>query len=143
MQTATARQIAAKCAELIELASIFQARYGKNYRITPGSPAEAWDLHQSIFDLQTAIARLMDAEALERPLQGCTSWWKRQETPDTSVAAMVAQEASRLIACCASFEAAPRGESSPIIQSSQSAIAGMLHPSSLMVALNDMGQRAS
>ena len=143
MNTATARQLAAKIAELIELTSIFQARYGKQYCVKPGSPAEAWDLHQSIFDQQAAIARLIDPQALEQPLQRCTAWWRRQETPDTSIVSMLAQEVSHLIACCATFEAAPRGESSPVIYTSQSTIAGMLHPSSVMVALGDMGQRAS
>ncbi len=40
MNTVMARHIAAQIAELIELSSIFQTRYGKDYRMKPGSPAE-------------------------------------------------------------------------------------------------------
>ena len=65
MNTVLARQMAARVAELIELASIFQCRYGKDYRLKPGSPANAWDLQQAIMNQQTAIASLLDASALE------------------------------------------------------------------------------
>jgi hypothetical protein len=137
MNTATARQLAAKIAELIELTSIFQARYGKQYRLKPGSPAEAWDLHQAIFDQQAAIAQSLDTCALENPLQRCPQWWKYQETIDTGVVSLIAAEISHLIACCASFEAEPRAAFSPAVVSSQAAIAGMLHPSAVMVAQGD------
>jgi hypothetical protein len=137
MNTATARQLAAKIAELIELTSIFQARYGKQYRIKPGSPAEAWDLHQAIFDQQAVIAQLLDTAALENPLRRCPSWWKYQDTIDTGVVSLIAAEISHLIACCASFEAEPRAASSPAVSSSQAAIAGMLHPSAVLVAQGD------
>jgi hypothetical protein len=139
MNTATARQLAAKVAELIEFASIFQARYGKQYRMKPGSPAEAWDLYNTIFDQQVAIAQLMDAAALENPARRSTPWWKWQETIDTGVVAMIAAEVSHLIACCACFEAEPRAESSPAVGTSQSVIAGMLHPSTVLVAQGDPG----
>ena len=145
MNTANARQIAAKIAELIEFASIFQARYGKQYRMKPGSPAEAWDLHQAMFDQQVAIAHLLDAAALEAPMRRSTPWWKFQDEIDTGVVCMVASEAGHLIACCASFEAEPRAASSPAVNASQAVIAGMLHPSALMVAQGEPGysRRAS
>ena len=60
-----------------------------------------------------------------------------QETIDTGVVAMIAAEVSHLIACCASFEAQPRAESSPAVGTSQSVIAGMLHPSTVLVAQGD------
>jgi len=134
MNTVTARQLSAKIAELIEFASIFQVRYGKQYRMKPGSPAEAWDLHRIINDQQVAIARLLDPAALENPLRRCTPWWKWQETIDTGVVYQIAIEANHLIACCASFEAEPLAEASPAVAASQSAIAGMLHPSAVLVA---------
>lgn len=145
MNTAKAHQLTVKTAELIEFASIFQARYGKQYRMKPGSPAEAWDLHQSIFDQQIAIAHLLDMAALEAPMRRSTPWWKWQDAIDTSVVCMIASEASHLIACCASFEAQPRAASSPAVNASQAVIAGMLHPSALMVAQGepDYTRRAS
>lgn len=145
MNTANARQIAAKIAELIEFASIFQARYGKQYRMKPGSPAEAWDMHQAIFDQQVAIAHLLDPDALETPLTRASQWWKWQDAIDTGSACMMSAEASHLIACCASFEAAPRAATSPVVSTSQAAIAGMLHPSAVLVAQGEPGytRRAS
>jgi hypothetical protein len=135
MNTALARHLAAKVAELIEIASIFQSCYGKDYRIKPGSPAQAWDLYQSMINQQTAIAGLLDLDALEDPAQRLPQWWKWQEMMDTGMVAQMAQEAYHLIACCASFEANPSGTHSPIISSSQRVIAGMLHPSTRMVAM--------
>jgi hypothetical protein len=145
MNATTARQLAAKIAELIEFASIFQARYGKQYRLKPGSPAEAWDLHQAIIDQQADIARLLDPATLENPPRRGTPWWKWQETIDTGAVYQIALESNHLIACCASFEAAPLADSSPVIASSQRAIAAMLHPSALMVAQGEPGytRRAS
>jgi hypothetical protein len=136
MNTVTARRIAALIAELVELASIFQARYGKDYRMKPGSPAEAWDLHQAIFDKQSDIARLLDVEALEQPLKRLPDWWKYRETLDTSMAAQLLQEAAHLIACCAAFETSPRAGSSPVVVTSQSVLAGMLHPSTVLLGMD-------
>ncbi len=134
MNTVMARHLAAKIAELIELSSIFQSRYGKDYRLKPGSPADAWNLHQAIFEQQSAIAGLLDAEALENPLQRTTEWWQRQEVVDTALVGQMAQEAYHLISCCACREANPESES-PIVKTSQRVIAGMLHPSTRLMAM--------
>lgn len=134
MNTATAHQLTARIAELIEFASVFQARFGKQYRIKPGSPADAWALYQAIFDQQVAVAALLDAAALDAPIRRCAPWWQWQDILDTGVAGMAGAEACHLIACCASFEAVPRGATSPAIETSQRVIAGMLHPSALLVA---------
>ena len=140
MNTAIARLLAAKVAELIEMASIFQSCYGKDYRMKPGSPTQAWDLYQTILNQQTAIARLLDIDALENPSQRLPQWWKWQETMDTGMVAQMAQEAYHLIACCASFEANPTANSSPVIGCSQRVFAGMLHPSTCMVAMGEMAK---
>jgi hypothetical protein len=140
MNTTHARLVAAKVAELIEMASIFQSCYGKDYQMKPGSPAQAWDLYQSILNQQTAIARLLDTDALDHPSQNMPQWWKWQETMDTGVVAQIAQEAYHLIACCASFEANPTGSTSPVIGCSQRVIAGMLHPTTRMVAMGEMAK---
>jgi hypothetical protein len=140
MNTTQAHQLMVKIGQLIEFSSIFQARYGKQYRVKPGSPAEAWNLHQAIFDQQVAIAHLLDTAALEAPMSRSTPWWKWQDEIDTGVVCMIASEASHLIACCASFEAEPRAAFSPAINASQAVIAGMLHPSALMVAQSAQGE---
>lgn len=135
MNTTRARHMAARVAELIELASIFQCRYGKDYRLKPGSPADAWDLHQAIMNQQTAIASLLDPYAIETPAQRLPDWWKWQEIMDTGVATSLSQETCHLIAACACVDASPGSVSSPVIITSQQVIAGMLHPSTRMVAL--------
>lgn len=140
MNTALARHLAAKVAELIELASIFQSCYGKNYQMKPGSPERAWELYNMMNAQQTAIARLLDTDALEDPAQRLPQWWKWQEMMDTGMVAQMAQEAYHLIACCASFEAHPNADRSPVISTSQRVIAGMLHPSSRMVAMGEMAR---
>ena len=140
MNTAMARLVAAKIAELIEIASIFQSCYGKDYRMKPGSPTQAWDLYQSMLSQQTAIAQLLDLDALEDTAQQLPQWWKWQESIDTGMVAQMAQEAYHLIACCASFEASPTASASPVIACSQRVIAGMLHPSTRMVAMGEMAK---
>lgn len=140
MNTARARLLAAKVAELIESVSIFQSCYGKDYRMKPGSPTQAWDLYQSILNQQTAIAQLLDLDALEDSSQRQSQWWKWQESIDTGIVTQIAQEAYHLIACCASFEANPTGNNSPVIGCSQRVIAGMLHPSTRMVAMGEMAK---
>ena len=139
MNTARARLLAAKVAELIEAVSIFQSCYGKDYRMKPGSPTQAWDLYQSILNQQTAIAQLLDMDALEDSTQR-QQWWKWQESIDTGIVSQIAQEAYHLIACCASFEANPTANNSPVIGCSQRVIAGMLHPSTRMVAMGEMAK---
>lgn len=134
VNTSTARLVAAKAAELIELASIFQSSYGKNYRMKPGSPDIVWALHEAIFKAQVDLACLLDLEALENPARRLPPWWKWQESIDTGMATQIMTETCHLIACCASFEASPCGATSPAIGCSQRVIAGMLHPSTLMMA---------
>jgi hypothetical protein len=134
MNTVAARTVAAHVAELIEFASIFQARYGKQYRMKPGSPAEAWNIYNAILDKQVTIASLLDYPALENPLQRCPQWWKYQDCIDIGTASMMATEVSHLIAACAWFEAEPIGEPSPVILSAQQVIAGMLQPNTIMLA---------
>ena len=140
MNTALARHLAAKVAELIEIASIFQSCFGKDYRMKPGSPTQAWDLYQAMLNQQTAIARLLDLDALEDAAQRLPQWWKWQESIDTGMVAQMAQEAFHLIACCASFEANPSASNSPVIGCSQRVIAGMLHPTARMVAMGEMAK---
>ena len=142
MNTAMAHQLAVKAARLIELTSIFQSQYGKDYRMKPGSPESAWELQQAIFDLQGTMAGLLDPYALENPLRRVTPWWKYQDVMDTGMATQVAQEAFHLIACCASQEVSTRGEPSPVIICSQRTIAGLLHPSSLLIAQSELEKAA-
>ena len=140
MNTTSARLLAAKVAELIEAASIFQACYGKDYCMKPGSPIQAWELYQTMLNQQTAIAQLLDLTAIENVAQQLPQWWKWQESIDTGIVAQMAQEVYHLIACCATLEANPTAKHSHVIGASQRVIAGMLHPSTRMVAMGEMAK---
>ncbi|MEZ4669002.1 MAG: hypothetical protein R3E39_13935 [Anaerolineae bacterium] len=135
MNTILARRIAEKTAELVELTSKFQCLYGKAYNLKPGSPAAAWELYQAILDQQTAIAGLLDAGILEAPLQRLPQWWKRQDVMDTATATSLAQETWHLIAACACVEVTLGATVSPLMTTSQQVIAGVLHPSTRMLAM--------
>lgn len=137
MNTATARKIIMETAELLALCSRFQALYGKDYRMKPGSPEDAWDLYQAIFDQQRMIAEMLDTDALERPLKRWGEWWNRQETIDIALVSELAKEASHLIACCAYNEADPQryADNVGMVRTSQGVIAGLLHPAARQVAL--------
>lgn len=134
MDTTMAQALAAKSAQLIEFTSIFQSQYGKDYRMKPGSPDEAWQLQQAIFDLQGEIAQILDIYALENPLRRVSPWWKFQDVMDNGIATQIAQEVFHLIACCAAQGVSQRTEPSPVIVCSQRTIAGFLHPSTLLIA---------
>lgn len=127
MNTTTALQIAAKAAELTELSTTFQAKYGKRYHFAPDSPAEATDLYQAICSKQAEIAALLDPMALDNPMKRASEWWRWQQVMDIATAGELAREANHLIASCAYCEASVN-EDSPAVLVAQQAIAGMLHP---------------
>ncbi|MFN8375431.1 MAG: hypothetical protein U0694_21455 [Anaerolineae bacterium] len=134
MNTAIARRIVEETTQLTELVAVFQARYGKTYRLKPGSPAEAWTLHRQILDQQRAIAGLLDADVIEQPVYKHIRWWQQQEAMDTGVTQDLFFEAYQLVTRCAFTEANAHDlRRSPGIACSQAVIAGMLHP----VALQD------
>jgi hypothetical protein len=138
MDTSTARQITDKAAELIELTSAFQSRYGKHYRMKPGTPDDIWQFERMIFNQQSALARLLDPDALRNPLHRFPNWWKLHDVLDDGMATQIALEALHLIACCASYAANAPDKPSPAILCSQRVIAGLLHPSCLLIAQSDL-----
>lgn len=137
MNTTQARAIFHHVGEMIELASIFQSRYGKDYRMKPGSPADAWNLHNAIFDLQTAIASSLDLIALEKPLHRLPRWWEHQDIMDTGMASTLSAEVCHLLACCAAYDGAPGPNPSPAIRISQQVVAGLLHPMTCLMGMEE------
>jgi hypothetical protein len=134
VDTGIARALAGKHAVLIEMVSQFQFQYGRDYRLKPGSPTLAWSLYQEILNQQVAIARLLDAPARENPVFHVQRWWKFQDVMDIGIAFCLGAEINHLLASCACRLAAPEQELSPVIATSQAIIAGMLHPSVLLMA---------
>lgn len=129
MNTIKARQIAAEAAALTELTAKFQARYGKGYRVTSASPQEAKELCDQIVARQAAIARLLDADAQNSPLERWGHWWDKQDAMSIALAAELAQEVNRLISGIAySTSATHEEDQSHNVVYTQRAIAGMLHP---------------
>lgn len=132
MNIAIARRVVEETTALTELAAVFQARYGKTYRLKPGSPDEAWTLYNRILDQQRAIAGLLDSDVIEQPIYKHIRWWQQQDAMDTSVTQDLFSEAHQLLARCAYTEACAHDpRQSPGIACSQAVIAGMLHPHAL------------
>ena len=137
MNTATALEIAAHAAHLVQLCATFQAQYGRHYTLKPGSSTEAWSLYNQIHNQQIAIARLLDQKAVETPHHGGHRWWEREDLLDVCNAKTLMQQASNLIATCAYFEAETQETDwSYAIYCAESTIAGLLHPAALQVALS-------
>mgnify|MGYP005839050273 CR=1 FL=1 len=128
MNTDRALAIAARAAELTRLVTLFQVKYGQYPAVTPELPAEAHRLQTAIFNKQLAIARLLDPDALAKPLLPLACWWQRQAVPAVTAAGELAREANHLIACCAFQEAAPVSGEFWDVADAQAAIAGLLHP---------------
>lgn len=129
MNSVVAAQIVAGVVRLTELSAVFQAKYGQDYLLKPGSPDEAWKLYRASFEQQAEIARMLDLECLESPFTRYGAWWGRREMVDTGILNELALEAFRLVSYCASYYSLSEGEACPLtMRLSQEAIAGMLHP---------------
>ena len=141
MNTARALQLAMKVAELTQLCTTFEAKYGRRYDFTPASPQDAQTLYRRMIAGQQAIAELLDPAALDNPRQPPCAWWRRHTAMDSASVGELAREVNRLIACCAYEEANPgpgAEESSYAVRASQEAIAGMLHPDVLRMTTGDL-----
>lgn len=146
MNTANARTILAETARLVEMTAIFQARYGKNYRISALSPKDAWTLHNTILDTQHIIAHLLDPNIIENPHSRYGKWWERHDVMEASMAQQLITEVAHLIAAVAHYEANEQdGKAtwSHALTTTQCAIAGMLHPQAFVIsgALTPEAQR--
>ncbi|MBC8171567.1 MAG: hypothetical protein H7X77_07830 [Anaerolineae bacterium] len=137
MKTATALEIAAHTARLVQLCATFQAQYGRHYTLKPGSSAEVWSLYNQIHNQQIAIAQLLSQKAVETPHDGGHRWWEHEDMIDLSNAKALMQQVTHLIATCAYFEAETHETDwSYAIYCAESTIAGLLHPAALQVALS-------
>lgn len=135
MNTAAARDIVCRVAYLAELAAMFTATYGTNYRLTDDSPREAWDLYRSVMALQTEIAGLLEPEALQTPYSRYGEWWKRMDVIDSALVNELASEGFNLIGRCAylTVHEKTRWTHSDLVL--QRSIAGLLHPAARQAQL--------
>ncbi|GAB4319714.1 MAG: hypothetical protein Kow00117_09370 [Phototrophicales bacterium] len=133
------RVILNEAARLVELTATFQARYGKNYVMHMGTPQDALDLNECILDSQAIIANLIEPEIKVTPHYRYGKWWERSQVMTNCTAQQLMTEACRLMSAVAHFEAKhQQGKATwdHAITTTQSAIAGMLHPSTLQVVTN-------
>ena len=128
MEVTTARQIAEITARLAELVATFQARFGTDYRMTPNSPAEAWEMYRAIMAAQTQIANLLDPMALKNAFSRYGQWWERADVMSCIMVKELSMAAFDLIGRCAYDEQRQSGEVSAADLVIQQSIAGMLHP---------------
>lgn len=128
----------------MELAATFEARYHKYYALRPGSPQDAWDLHDAIQNTQIAIARLLHPDALEAPQMPHGPWWERQDVIDTAATGEIIAQAGRLVACC-TYHAVKDANTdwSYAALNIQRNIAGLLPHTARMVALDDIEQETA
>lgn len=129
MNITRAQQINGHIAQLAELATTFNARYGCGYTLSEVSPREAWELHRQTMATQAMIANLLDVEATLTPFIRYGRWWDKQDVPTLGIITEMAQEAIRLVTVTSTLEAlgeddAFNHKTRPI----QESIAGMLHP---------------
>ena len=134
----TAHELLQHAGHLAELTTTFQASYGKGYRINAGSDRDTWVLYRNIQDAQQAIARLLSEDALEHPHALSGQWWDRYDVPDASISQALVGQAGHLIAACAYCEANKATDDCyRSVDATQRAIAGMLHPSILLLASDE------
>ena len=127
-----------QASHLLTLSATYQARYGRNAKLKAGSPQDAWDLYDQTLYGQSIIARMLHESALESPYYKVRKWWEAQDVIDVGVARLLVQEVSHLLASVAYHEAtADPKKLSHSVQSAQYIIAGMLHPSSILVAMDE------
>jgi hypothetical protein len=144
MNTTTARNILNEAAHLMELTASFQARYGRAYRISISSPADASDLHNQILDIQSIIANLLDPEALNEAHAPYGQWWQRHDVMEASMAQQLISEISYLITSTAhvcSNQSEGKETMHHAVKMTQRAIAGMLHPDCFKVHADPELQR--
>ncbi len=137
MNSLHAIRIANEVTQLISLSAAFQAAYGRQYRLKPGSSTAAWSLYDAAQQQQVRIATMLDSEALNAPHLSLNKWWDRQDVIDLPTVYSLMDEVTHLIACCAYFEIdAGEKERSYTAFVIQCVIAGMLHPAAIQVALD-------
>lgn len=141
MNTDTAKTILHNAGTLMELTATFEARYHKTYVMRPGSPEDAWKLHEAIQNTQIAIGRLLTLTALETPIMAHGVWWERQDVMDTSIAGAIIAQAGRLIACSA-YHVEEDTDWSYASLNIQRSIAGLLAHTARMVAMDDIEHQA-
>lgn len=137
MNPITAKAMMHEAATLVEQVATFEARYGRGMTMRPGSPAEAWTLHDAIRDTLNRIACYLDPTALEVTQFKHGPWWERQDVMDTATAAEIVNQVAYLMTCTVYCTEQSRTDWSYTALNVQRVIAGLLPHTARMVAADD------
>jgi hypothetical protein len=136
MNVMTARHIAEHVAELKGISASFTAHYGANYCMTEESPRNAIELYRMSMSIQAKIISLLHPEALNQAYSRYGNWWERAEMIPPSIVNEIATTVFELIGRCAYAEDPETGDialhNTLVLEQ---CIAGMLHPSTHITAL--------
>jgi len=136
MTIETVNQMIQEAIGLLQNAAEYQATHGKA-PLKAGSCDRAWQLHDQMMMQMGRIARLLNPRTLEDHHHKYGLWWEHQDMMDVHTAQQLIHEIGCLMARCAYRDADNNGEEwSYAIVIAQCTIAGMLHPSSLQLALD-------
>ena len=134
MNTRNAQAIVQHVAEIAEVASAFYANYGKDYKMSADSPAEAWKMYRKFMELQAEVASLLDVEAIRNAHVRWEPWWERRDVINIALVNHLSSETFRLIERAAYLNA--RGvDATHSMRGIQETIAGLLHPTTRLQTL--------
>jgi hypothetical protein len=129
MNITIAQRIVMHITSIATLSATFQAKYGRDYRLTNDSPAVAWELYRQFMAEQVQIVSLLEPLALENPYSRYGKWWERRDVIDNGLLNELTSNAMTLVERCAHLEAIGHStENAPSLIIVQQSIAGMLHP---------------
>jgi len=133
MTVIEARQIAVNIIRLAELVARFQAKYGRNYVMSPDCTEDAYRLYEDILEQQATIAELLHPQALDIAYNRFGDWWTRHDVIDSAIVNEMAMDACNLVNRAGYMEENGQTESHTLLPIEKS-IAGMLHPSARQMA---------
>lgn len=145
MNINTAQTILNHVGQIARIVGTFQARFGRDYKLSDTTSGMALDLYRQAMAEQAQIASLLEPQALTQAYSRYGKWWDRRDMLDTSMVNALSQEAITLVERCAYVVAnGETAENAPSLLIVQQSIAGMLHPSTrpLTVGLEAQTQEA-
>lgn len=136
MNVNKAREITQNIVELKAVAAAFASTYGSDYRLTEDSSKHALELYRRGMDLQAAIASLLHPEALSGAYSRYGHWWERGDMIPSVLVNEMAHVVFELVGRYAYSQGATEsGADSYNTLVLEQCLAGMLHPSALISAL--------
>lgn len=138
MNISQAQRIMMHVANIATIGATYQAKFGRDYRLTPESPAAAWELYRNLMSEQTNIASLLEPAALHTPYSRYGKWWERRDVIDSGLLNELTADAMTLVERCAYLDAMNQSTvNAPSLVIVEQSIAGMLHPATRQTSVSD------